>query len=116
MSMVCSSSGVRLYAATPRSGPGLCAAARFVSVKQQGSDGCSGWQDYFFHFFRMPRYEQFFFGDAELFSPPLIGQFLKDSFSGETIFQEHETFFWAFFTSKMISVTPLTVYVRVCCH
>ena len=28
--MVCSRSGVRLYAATPRSGPGLlCAAARF---------------------------------------------------------------------------------------
>ena len=32
-SMVCSRSGVRLYAATPRSGPGLlCAAARFVSA------------------------------------------------------------------------------------
>ena len=31
--MVCSRSGVRLYAATPRSGPGLlCAAARFVSA------------------------------------------------------------------------------------
>ena len=30
ISMVCSRSGVRLYAATPRSGPGLlCAAARF---------------------------------------------------------------------------------------
>ena len=51
----------------------------------------------------------FFFGDAELFSPPLIGQFIKDSFSDETIFQEHETFFGAFFTSKMISVPPLTV-------
>ena len=50
-----------------------------------------------------------FFGDAELFSPPLIGQFLKDSFSDETIFQEQETFFSAFFTSKMISVPPLTV-------
>ena len=48
----------------------------------------------------------FFFGDAELFSPPLIGQFIKDSFSDETIFQEHETFFLAFFTSKMISVPP----------
>ena len=96
--MVRSRSGVRLYAATPRSGPGLlCAAARLVSVKQQGSDGCSGWQDYFFHFFRMLRYEQFFFGDAELFSPPLIGQFLKDSFSDETIFQEHETFFFGIF-------------------
>ena len=58
ISLVCSRSGVRLYAATPRSGPGLlCAAARFVSVKQQGSDGCSGWQDYFFQFFRMLRYE-----------------------------------------------------------
>ena len=52
----------------------------------------------------------FFFGDAELFSPPLIGQFIKDSFSDETIFQEHETFFLAFFTSKMISVPPLTVF------
>ena len=32
--MVCSRSGVRLYAATPCSGPGLlCAAARFVSAK-----------------------------------------------------------------------------------
>ena len=62
--------------------------------------------DYFFHFFRMLRYEQLFFGDAELFSPPLIGQFLKDSFSDETIFQEHERFFLAFFTSKMISVPP----------
>ena len=31
----------------------------------------------------MLRYEQFFFGDAELFSPPLIGQFIKDSFSDE---------------------------------
>ena len=51
----------------------------------------------------------FCFGDAELFSPPLIGQFIKDSFSDETIFQEHETFFWAFFTSKMNSVPPLTV-------
>ena len=51
----------------------------------------------------------FFFGDAELFSPPLIGQFLKDSFSDETILQEHEIFFLAFFTSKMISVPPLTV-------
>ena len=31
--MVCSRSGVRLYAATRRSGPGLlCAAARFVSA------------------------------------------------------------------------------------
>ena len=31
--MACSRSGVRLYAATPRSGPGLlCAAARFVSA------------------------------------------------------------------------------------
>ena len=31
--MVCSRSGVRLYAAAPRSGPGLlCAAARFVSA------------------------------------------------------------------------------------
>ena len=31
--MVCSRSGVRLYAATPRSGPVLvCAAARFVSA------------------------------------------------------------------------------------
>ena len=31
--MVCSRSGVRVYAATPRSGPGLlCAAARFVSA------------------------------------------------------------------------------------
>ena len=31
--MVCSRSVVRLYAATPRSGPGLlCAAARFVSA------------------------------------------------------------------------------------
>ena len=40
ISMVCSRSGVRLYAATPRSGPGLlCAAARFVSAKQQGNDG-----------------------------------------------------------------------------
>ena len=38
-----------------------------------------------------------FFGDAELFSPPLIGQFLKDSFSDETIFQEHETFFFGIF-------------------
>ena len=57
ISMVCSRSGVRLYAATSRSGPGLCAAARFALVKQQGSDGCSGWQDYFFHFFRMLRYE-----------------------------------------------------------
>ena len=33
ISMVCSRSGVRLYAATPRSGHGLlCAAARFVSA------------------------------------------------------------------------------------
>ena len=48
----------------------------------------------------------FFFGDAELFSPPLIGQFLKDSFSDETILQEHEIFFLAFFTSKMICPTP----------
>ena len=31
--MVCSPSGVRLYAATPRSGPGLlCTAAGFVSA------------------------------------------------------------------------------------
>ena len=33
VNMVCSRSDVRLYAATPRSGPGLlCAAARFVSA------------------------------------------------------------------------------------
>ena len=37
------------------------------------------------------------FGDAELFSPPLIGQLLKDSFSDETIFQEHETFCFGIF-------------------
>ena len=44
ISMACSRSGVRLYAATPRSRPGLlCAAARFVSAKQQGNDGCSRW-------------------------------------------------------------------------
>ena len=58
ISMVCSRAGVRLYAATPRSAPGLLyAAARFVSVKQQGSDGCSRWQDFFFHFFRKLWYE-----------------------------------------------------------
>ena len=45
----------------------------------------------------------------ELFPPSLIGQYLKDSFSDETTFQENETFFGAFFTSKMISVLPLTV-------
>ena len=39
----------------------------------------------------------FFFGDAELFSPPLIGQLIKDSFSDETIFQEHETNFFGIF-------------------
>ena len=31
-----------------------------------------------------------------------------------TIFQEHETFFGAFFTSKMIPVPPLTVVVVAC--
>ena len=67
--MVCSRSGVRLYAATPRSGPGfLCAAARFVSAKKAPM-------------VRMLWYEQFFFGDAELFSPSMIGYFSKDFFS-----------------------------------
>ena len=54
----------------------------------------------------------------ELFPPSLIGQFLKDSFSDET-FQENETFFGAFFTSKMISVPPLTCgtwYTRARAH
>ena len=32
----------------------------------------------FFDFFRMLWYEQFFFGDAELFSPSMIGYFSKD--------------------------------------
>ena len=53
ISMVCSRSGDRLYAATPRSGPGLlCAAARFVSAKQQGNDGYSRWQGLCFCFFQ----------------------------------------------------------------
>ena len=69
ISMVCSRSGVRLYAATPRSGPGLlCAAARFVSVKQQGSDGCSGWQDYFFIFLECCGMNSFFLV-TQSFSP-----------------------------------------------
>ena len=52
ISMVCSRSGVRLYVAALRSGPGLlCAAARFVSAKQQGNDGCSRWQGFFLIFF-----------------------------------------------------------------
>ena len=35
----------------------------------------------FFDFFRMLWYEQFFFGDAELFSPSMIGCFSKYFFS-----------------------------------
>ena len=40
-----------------------------------------GCRAYFFRFFRMLWYEQFFFGDAELFSPPMIDYFSKDFFS-----------------------------------
>ena len=79
--MVCSRSGVRLYAATPRSGPGLlCAAVRFVSAKKATMAAC-GCRAYFFNFFRMLWYGYFFFGDAELFSPSMIGFFSKDFFS-----------------------------------
>ena len=46
--MVCSRSGVRLYAATPHSGPGLlCAAARFVSAKKATMAARGGRADFF---------------------------------------------------------------------
>ena len=40
-----------------------------------------GCRAYFFRFFRMLWYEEFFFGDAELFSPSMIGYFSKEFFS-----------------------------------
>ena len=66
---------VRCYS-TLRAWSPVCGST-LRSVKQQGSDGCSRWQDYFFHFFRMLWYELFFFGDAELFSPSMIDYFSK---------------------------------------
>ena len=51
ISMVCSRSGVRLYDATPRSGPGLpCAAARFMSAKKatMAARGCRAFIFLFF--------------------------------------------------------------------
>ena len=80
--MVCSRSGVRLYAATPRSGPGLlCAAARFGSAKK-ATMAARGCRVHFIilNFFGMLWYELFFFGDAELFSPSMIGYFLNNFF------------------------------------
>ena len=40
-----------------------------------------GCRAYFFNFFRMLWNGYFFFGDAELFSPSMIGFFSKDFFS-----------------------------------
>ena len=95
---------VRCYS-TLRAWSPLCGSALRVSqaARQQLLLGVAG---LFVPFFLNAAVRIVFFGDAELFSPPLIGQFLKDSFSDETIFQEHETFLGAFFTSKMISVPP----------
>ena len=51
ISMVCSRSGVRLYAATPRSGPGLlCAAARFVQSSSKAAMAARGGRIIFFIF------------------------------------------------------------------
>ena len=78
--MVCSRFGVRLYAAALRSGPVLlCAAARFVSAKQQGNDGCSRQQGLFLLFLECCGMNSFF-GDAELFSPSMIANFSKEFF------------------------------------
>ena len=60
LSMVCSRLGVvcTLHAAALRSGPGLlCAAARFVSAKQQAMMAARGGRACFFYFFGMLWYE-----------------------------------------------------------
>ena len=69
ISMVCSRSGVRLYAATPRSGPGLlCAAARFVSAKKAtiAAAGCRA--SFYFIFLECCGMNSFFFV-TQSFSP-----------------------------------------------
>ena len=101
ISMVCSRSGVRLYAATPRSGPGLSSVRQHaLCVKQQGSDGCSGWQEYFFHFLECCGMNSFFLV-TQSFSPHRsLVNFLKIHFPMKQYSRGTRHFFWHFLRLK----------------
>ena len=99
-SMVCSRLGVRLYPVALRSGPVTCVQQHAsCQLRRKGNDDCPWWQGLFFIFLKCCGMTSCVYGDAELFSPSMIGCLSNDFFP---LAMDHWPFIWHFLRLKQI--------------